>query len=142
MDIRLWTDYLTVALVFRKAIESVIYRVDCLAWDKETPQIKEAISILDDTDDYLNAERDSSEIEMFQVCDILRETLKSTCTSIYLRAKELNGIGGSSTGPSFTVLFKDVLIPAAGKLVDGCEELDRIEKRESLLKEKEMLGNA
>jgi len=141
MDIRLWTDYLTVALVFRKAIESVIYRVDCLAWDKETPQIKEAISILDDTDDYLNAERDSSEIEMFQVCDILRETLKSTCTSIFLRAKELNE-EFDMVQPSFTVLFKDVLIPAAAKLVDGCEELDRIEKRESLLKEKEMLGNA
>jgi len=141
MDIRLWTDYLTVALVFRKAIESVIYRVDCLAWDKETPQIKEAISILDDTDDYLNAERDSSEIEMFQVCDILRETLKSTCTSIFLRAKELNE-EFDMVQPSFTVLFKDVLIPAAGKLVDGIDELNRIEKRESLLKEKEMLGNA
>jgi len=141
MDIKLWTDYLTVALVFRKAIESVIYRVDCLAWDKETPQIKEAISILDDTDDYLNAERDSSEIEMFQVCDILRETLKSTCTSIFLRAKELNE-EFDMVQPSFTVLFKDVLIPAAGKLVDGIDELNRIEKRESLLKEKEMLGNA
>ena len=138
MDIRLWTDYLTVALVFRKAIESVIYRVDCLAWDKETPQIKEAISILDDTDDYLSAERDSSEIEMFQVCDILRETLKSTCTSIFLRAKELNE-EFDMVQPSFTVLFKDVLIPAAGKLVDGCEELDRIEKRESFLLLKEAL---